>query len=155
MTPEVTAALGEALRLLRRRAYFEAELRERLAPLHAADAIDRALSKLVDWRFLDDERTLADYSDLFLQKNSGGPLKLAQMLTRHGLPESDAETIAHGVFSEVDSAELACQALQKRKPKNRHQAARFLISRGYEPDTVEEAVQMYFGSDENSWDETF
>jgi len=123
----VGKALSRALALLSRRAYTEAELREKLAEYPEAE-VEAALVRLRVWGYLDDRKL----AEAFVRRRAGryGPYRLARDLRARGVPEDLVEELV----SDLAEEEAAVSLLSRRWSRyrgNRARAVRFLLGRGF------------------------
>lgn len=134
-------ALAKALTWLKNRDYFEQELRNKLlAKEFLPETVDAVLQFLTSRRLLDDQRTIEE----LIARNSGkkavGKEKLHASLTARGAPED----IVASCLAQDEEANLDAVLRGKFPPKtSRVRAARFLLSRGFDSDAVESAMDRY------------
>lgn len=145
--PEVRAALMFAMRRLVGRERFSGELEAELRSRgHSDDVATRAVEFLRESGLLDDRRA----AESFLQSRSGrrsiGRQKLHAELLHRGSAELAAEEAIAGID---DTAEVSAmrEALDSKawRPGDRIRAARFLHSRGFDPELIESALDSRFG----------
>lgn len=140
------SALSHAMRLLVRRDLTTAEVRAKLeAKQFDEREIDEAIAWLHDKRLLDDARALeARVESLASGKSAGGRLKVRARLEAAG---ASAEVVDASIESITDGEELERMAkLLDEKFKggrDRARGGRFLLSRGFEPDLVETALDRW------------
>lgn len=137
-------ALARALEMLRRKACFEAEIREALRGWNSATA-EAVVSHLREKRLINDKTTIESLIERNTGRRAVGIEKLRSVLASRGAPEelvqqalerrgegdaAIAEALLNGRFSRKDSPA---------------KAARFLAARGLEEDAVTAALHRYFG----------
>ena len=133
------SAFDDACRSLARRRLTEAEIRRRLLKRHCEDDINEALKKLKEYRFLDDEALIADYTRDRLKLSPRSAKLIEVELSRRGIEPDDFRRIFEREFPEYDELETAHRALvtkfkslMKSTPQGRRERAlRFLRSRGF------------------------
>jgi SOS response regulatory protein OraA/RecX len=136
--------LATALRWLKNRDYFQEELRKRLLTKDfPAETVDAVLQFLTSRRLLDDQRTIEE----LMARNSGkkaiGKEKLHALLISRGAPED----IVASALNADEEANLDAVLRGKFPPEApRVRAARFLLSRGFDPVAVESAMDRYLVS---------
>lgn len=154
-------AWSYALTLLSRRAYTEAEVRERLGRKRfASDVIDDVVVRLKSYRLIDDEA----FAEAFVRSHSPrkGSLALRRDLHRKGVPEAVTEESLE-TLDDARQAETARKLLERnawrfRGPdprRNRTRAFAFLARRGFPAPVSLEAMQRCEGlvSDPDEWPE--
>lgn len=150
--------------LLGRRAYTEAELRQRLLRRSLAEAeCDRVLARLKELQLLDDRVFTGAY--LRSRAQERGRLALRQELRRKGVDDEVVSEAMAGdeltpAFDEAQQRAAARALLAKhawRFPvpseddgqrglaKLKARASAFLARRGFAPDAVAEAIEATFG----------
>lgn len=134
------AALKAALESIRRRDRFTAEIRWMLADKGFEDA--QVVHYLEARGFLNDARVAGAEVDR-LRRRGWGPEKIRAELNRRGAPD-DLIVDVGGEDSMAD----AISALAKKFSHafDRTRAIRFLLSRGFEAETAESAVDDYAAS---------
>lgn len=154
--------MSYALWLLGKRAYTEAELRQRLQRRSLPEAdCDRVLIRLKELQLLDDHAFAGSY--LRARAQQRGRLALQQELRRKGVDDEVVSAAMAGdeltpALDEAQQAAAAHALLAKHAwrfqlpsddaqlPKLRARASAFLARRGFAPDAVAEAVEATFGS---------
>ncbi|MCG6658393.1 regulatory protein RecX [Halomonas campisalis] len=151
--PEPTPR-NDAVRLLARREYSRAELKERLAARgHEPAAIAACLDALAEQGLQSDAR----FAESFLRSRVArgqGPLKIRGELARRGV---DRDT-ARAAFAELEQGgeldwfALAADALARRfstpgdTPRERARRERFLAGRGFDSEQLRHAL-------DHAWDD--
>jgi len=148
-------AFQTALKILSRRDYFVAELRERLAQKSFEPAeIDEALDRCSDIGLLDDERVARRFVELRAVPRGWGPRRLEAELRKRGADEGLAASAAR--LREDDLGRALDAALRKselraadgwwRLPDRRARMISSLLARGFEAsdaiDAVDELAQI-------------
>ena len=141
-----TDPLALALEFLRVRERFEAEIRAHLTSKGVEVGVDEALVHLRQRRIVDDRRLIQS----LIARNSGkravGIEKLRAELLRRGAPEEEVESL----LAELgEQGEIVDALLDKklRPGDSRAKAGRFLFSRGFSEETVEDSLNRRFPED--------
>jgi len=139
------AALAAALRKLKSRDRFEAEIRSALGSFDA-DVAEHTIETLKAKRLLDDVRTARNY--VAAHGGSKGAERIRQELLARGA----AETVIEAALVDQEEGEALNALLRKRfKPQDDPgKAGRYLISRGFEEEAVRDALRGYFETSESS-----
>lgn len=134
--------LAKALRLLRQRDYFEAELQARLQEAGYSDSeITAVLTQLHDWRLVSDQRTEEQTVQCHLESPAQGRLKLAMRLSRSGIDLDEALQKASEVVSDEDELARAIALIRNNSDSKPDKLYRKLLGRGFSPEIAEEAVR--------------
>lgn len=143
----------DAIRLLARREYARAELRERLAAKgHAPEAVEACLDELSEQGLQSDAR----FAESFLRSRVArgqGPVRIRAELSRRGVDDATARGAFDEAGGEVDWFELAAATLARRfsgpgkEPRERARRERFLAGRGFDFDQLRHAMT-------HAWDDT-
>lgn len=151
---EVTRAIDYAARLLARRPYSCAEIRQRLQARRFADsAIEQALTRLAELGYVDD-RAFARYWIESRQRFSPrGPQALRYELRQKGI----AADVIEAALAETDALDSALHAAQAAVRRWRglsrgavwQKMGAFLSRRGFDYETVHEAVSVVIAQLEN------
>ncbi|HXH61837.1 MAG TPA: regulatory protein RecX [Fimbriimonadaceae bacterium] len=139
--------MRSALRLLRSRDRTEAEVRAHLASRgFTEEESGLVLASLKRSRFVDDARVADRAVEAAQGKRVKGRLLVEHELKVRGVEESAVED-ALGAIPSGSEADRAESALRKRlKPGDtRQKSAGFLVRRGFDEDTVQEAIERVFG----------
>ena len=153
----LTRAKQQAYRLLAYRSQTANELRDRLQRRgYAAAIIDEVLRQLASDGYIDDRKVALDWARYRLQAKPLGRRRLAWELHRRGVPSESLEEVLREVYSEFDEGLLAEQAARKRlrskelphSPRERQRCARYLLSLGFEAETVAAALGALYSLDE-------
>gem|GEM_PF-1661062 len=163
-------AFDDALRSLAYRRLSEGEVRERLGRKHGAADVEEAVAKLKEYRFLDDDALIADYARDRLRHSPRSAELIEAELERRGIAAEHFRRIFAPAFPEYDPLETALYALKaqfkgsalkklKESPpqSRREKVLRFLKSRGFDYETMQEAWEEFRGKippspDDNSED---
>ncbi len=151
------AAVGYLLRLLTRRDYTQAELKQRMTRRGLSQDVQQAaLDRLGELDLLDDERIAQAH--VRGKSHRKGRLALRQELRQRGV----APTLVDQALAPLDDAQQASAAQQVLEKsawrfqgpdtrKNRGKAATFLARRGFTSDIVREVIETNFpwDSDDN------
>lgn len=141
---ERRVALRAAITALSRRAFTEAELRQRLHRLHSDDAASAALQRLRDIGYLDDHRWAEGYVAQPRSQLRGRAL-LRQELRSHGVDRTHSEDVLASHDDRAAAFEAA--ARRARSMRNLDQATRqrrlmaFLQRRGFSAGLAFEACR--------------
>lgn len=141
--------LSEAFRILGRSDQLSDGLKRRLLSLgFSEEQCQQTLERLHELGLLNDQRV----SDLWARKSSESPangrLRIVADLVRKGLDENHAEHLASLYLPEDDELSRAQAVAHQRQQKgnNAMQAARYLVSRGFQPEIVEQAIETVYHS---------
>lgn len=123
----------------------EREVRRRLREsLYPEELIDYALDFLRSYDFVNDSR----YAENFAEEKKGRASKreILQKLRLKGIPREEIERIAEGI-SDEDEYDICRRTLERYTrgrdlgdPKERARAWRYLISKGYSHEAIEQAM---------------
>lgn len=123
----------------------EKEVRRKLREsLYPEELIDYALDFLRSYDFVNDSR----YAENFAEEKKGRASKreILQKLRLKGIPREEIERIADGI-SDEDEYDICRRTLEKytrgrdlKDPKERARAWRYLISKGYSHEAIEQAM---------------
>ena len=123
----------------------EKEVRRKLREsLYPEELIDYALDFLRSYDFVNDSR----YAENFAEEKKGRASKreILQKLRLKGIPREEIERIADGI-SDEDEYDICRRTLEKYTrgrdlgdPKERARAWRYLISKGYSHEAIEQAM---------------
>lgn len=156
---EQAKAVGAALNLLARRPRSEREIRDRLRRKgYPPETIDLAMSRLVDWRYVDDSAFARYWVENREANKPRGRRLLEQELRFKGVDrETIRETIEEADLDEQQAAlELGRAKLRSYRSLDREVAYRrmgsFLARRGYGYDIVKPVLSELFGADETTDD---
>lgn len=144
--PQVREAIRAALKRLARREQFSQGLAQDLQVRgHTAEAAAEAIAFLAQSRWLDDRRA----AEALLLGRSGrravGRRRLREELLAKGAPEPLVSLIMEAIDDEAEAlaAEAALDSRRWQKD-GRMKAARFLSSRGFEPETFDALLERRF-----------
>lgn len=131
-----------ALRLLGRRDYSTAELRERLVKKHfGAEDIAETLAALTDERLLDDRRVAASHVRVAASVKGRGRLRIARELEARGIERGLIHDALAALPAEDETAAIRAFLARKRVP-DRITAAEHrrlfnqLLRRGFSADAI-------------------
>lgn len=147
---EKTVAFEKAIDYLSRSMKTEKQIRDYLYKKgYTPQVVHYVVDKLVDYRYVDDNA----YARAYVEQNSKtkGSRRLKQELQQKGIDRNKAEEFA-SVPQEVSqqSAQALAQKYMKNKPtdlKTLQKLQRYLLSRGYDFDTVNGIVRTYKTAD--------
>jgi SOS response regulatory protein OraA/RecX len=146
MSEQVSPALADALRRLKNVERTEAELRKALAGKHDADEVDAAIAWLSARKLLSESRAVeATVRPRSSGKRAEGDQKLRERLERRGVASEAVEAALADAPSEADRMHDALAAKFRPEDGQRAKAGRFLLSRGFEEEAVESALDRFFG----------
>lgn len=143
----------DAIRLLARREYSQAELWQRLtARGHEADDIQACLAALVEQGLQSDSR----FAESFVRSRvfrGQGPRRIRADLGQRGIDRPMISEALEAAEGEVDWFELASEVLARRfagpgeTPKDRARRERFLAGRGFDFDHLRHAMSHAWDDD--------
>lgn len=139
-------ALSHAMRLLVKRDLTTAEVRAKLeAKRFGEREIDEAIAWLHDKRLIDDARALkARVESLTAGKSAGGRLRVRARLEAAGASAEEVDASIDSISDEDELERMAKLLTDKFKgEKDPARAGRFLLSRGFEQDLVETALDRW------------
>lgn len=157
---EVTRAVDYAARLLARRPHSTAEIRRRLeARQFSASAIDQALDRLAELGYVDDRAFARYWVENREQSRPRGPQALRYELRQKGIAADLIETVL-AETNPRDSALRAAQTALRRwrgqtRAAVRQKLGAFLSRRGFDYETVHEAVSALIEQLEDEQPEFF
>src|SRR5947207_2390255 len=130
--------------MLARRELSEAQVRQRLARRgHAEEAIDAAVSKLLEERAIDDARVAEAIARTQTAVRGRGRLRVKRQIESAGILGAVARRAVDEVFSAIDADALLEAALAKRlrgrsiaDDREFQRLYRYLVGQGFEPDRV-------------------
>ena len=136
--------------MLARRELSEAQVRQRLTRQgHDEDTIDAVVDRLKAERAVDDARTAAAIARTELSVKRRGKLRVKRQIESAGIASSIAKRAADEAFAEVDDLALLEAALARRlrgreqfaDDREFQRAYRYLVTQGFEPDRVLNALR--------------
>ena len=139
--------LSEAFRILGRSDQLSINLRERLLRLGFTEPeADQALLRLEELGLLNDAKVSERWARKSSESPANGRLRIVADLVRKGVDESDAEHLAAVYLPEDDELDRAKTIAHQRKQNGNDlsQTARYLASRGFEPETVQQAIESVY-----------
>lgn len=139
-------AFDDACRSLARRRLTEQEIRQRLVKRHSQKDIDKAVAKLTEYRYLDDNALIIDYIKDRMKLSPRSAKLMEFELSRRGIEAEHFRKVFEDEFPEYDEVEVARRALASRlkrlkasKPQGRRERAlRFLHTRGFSYEVMQE-----------------
>lgn len=145
-------ALGLALKRLQRSDVFASEIEALLtAKGFDGDAVEQVISHLSRRRMIDDRRTIQNLVEQGSGKRATGKEKLRADLLKRGAPENLVDECLAGL-SDEDELERMTVTLKARckLTDSRAKGARLLLARGFSEESIERALDGFFGSAELS-----
>ncbi len=131
-----------ALKLLSKRDYFEAELRNKLLLKgFTEEEIQKTIEYLKDQKLLDDRKLLERYKEINLQKGKS-PLSIKNKLYRKGITD-----VEFSFEEELESA-LYLLNFKYKKEKNYADIVKFLKNRGFSYSVIQEATNKFLDGEE-------
>lgn len=139
------ATMAAALRLLGRRDHSSAELKAKLLTKgQAAADVDRVVARLLELRYLDDERLAERLATAFSASGRGVGRRLVLELRKRGIAADLADAAVAATKDETDEIALARRLLARRYPtfgsaadqRERHRVMNFLQRRGFALATI-------------------
>jgi regulatory protein len=136
--------------MLARRELSEAQVRQRLTRQgHDEDTIDAVVDRLKAERAVDDARTAAAIARTELSVKRRGKVRVKRQIESAGIAASIAKRAADEAFAEVDDLALLEAALARRlrgreqfaDDREFQRAYRYLVTQGFEPDRVLNALR--------------
>lgn len=137
--------LARAGAFLARKERFENEVRAHLADF-TQNEVDEAVRQLRDRRFLDDHRAGRNLLATYAGKRSAGNEFLLAALIDRGCEAAIAAQLITELEERESESQRARTALNARGPGLKPAtAARFLASRGFSEESIEQALEDHFG----------
>ncbi len=135
--------------MLRASDRFSSEIRRSLeAKGFEAKDIEATLDHLIRRKLVDDRRTTLNLIERRSGRRSVGTEKLRSELMGRGAPEEIVDECLAGLPHDRQRQAMLEALSSKFKPDgNRIKGARFLISRGFEEDEIEGALDEFFQND--------
>lgn len=143
-------AFDAALRILARRNHSRVELRQKLRQRRfTPPAIDAALARCERLGYVDDSETAAAYFRELVRKGFGGD-RIRLEMNRKGLSGEAVDGLIEAYTGGPDEAAAASHLLARRMGrfdreadprKRREKIFRFMLSRGFSADTIQEALR--------------
>lgn len=148
--PAAKPVLEAALRRLGSSDQFSDALRGYLISRgHDPEVTNLVIHCLEERRILDDQKTITTLASRYSGKRVAGKEKIADWLRSKGAPE---DLVQQWMASKPDSeqSESALEALRSKRGNNRNRATagRFLVSRGFDAEAIESALEQFFGSED-------
>jgi SOS response regulatory protein OraA/RecX len=136
--------LSACLRLLAQRDRFESELREKFKDV-PKDTLDQVIAHLRKRRFIDDDRTAEEFARTRTGKRAVSSSFLAQELEERGAPSGVVDMVRGR--SDLEAALALLEARYVKSDDCRERAGRNLARRGFEMETIENALSRFFGAE--------
>lgn len=139
---------ADALRLLGRRDYTARELSDRLVDLgHAREAVSDAVDALRAEHLLDDLRTAGAHVRTASRVKGRGPLRIRRELEARGIPADVIREATSGLTDDEVRGAIDRFLMRRRvrlpvSPTDRPRVYRQLLSRGFPPRLVSEALRF-------------
>ena len=151
---DAAKAMKYALWLLGRRNHSEKEIRQKLGRNYEAAAVEAVIEKLKSQKFIDDEKFAGEWAEYRLGQKKSRNFVLSE-LARKGISRETAQGVLSGMS--VDERKSAYDLLARRMKqyeklepqKKRSRIFRFLASRGFGPDVIEDVSRELLRKDEN------
>ena len=151
-----------AVRALGRRMRTERELRRLMAPKAepgqpGAEAVDAVIRRLIELRYLSDERFAADYTRIRKEGSKLGRRRVEQDLAQKGISRELATPALNEAYEGTDEAALAreyCSRKRIRKPEDEKEQSRVmgrLVRAGFSPGVVFKLLRDW-GADVEEFD---
>lgn len=142
-------ALETALKALHASDRFTAEIRHSLeAKGYEAKDIEATLEHLIRRKLVDDRRTTLNLIERKSGRRAVGIEKLRAELLSRGAPEEIVDECLAGLPQDRQRQAMLEALSSKFEPDgNRVKGARFLISRGFDEDEIEGALDEFFQTD--------
>ncbi len=152
--PRADTAWPTALRLLMRREYTAAEVRERLRDRgYSEDTVDDCISRLTADRTLDDRRVAANHIRTAREIKSRGRLRIERELAQRGIAPALAHELLGDLPKDDDQAQIARVMARKHLPARlslaeRRRIFQHLLRRGFPADAISRALRSRGGDDD-------
>lgn len=139
-------SLATALRLLKTAERTVAELRAALLPKYAETDVDATLAWLAARNLLSDDRVAEATMRLrTAERRAEGDQKLRQRLEAKGADDNAIQRALTDAPDEATRMRHALAAKFRPEAHERAKAGRFLLSRGFEEDAIDGALDRFFG----------
>ena len=146
-----------SLMLLAKKRYTMAEMRKKMQFYVKKRKLDegvvsKAIERLVELRYLDDEGFARDYVNQRVKLRPRGAMLIKRELKMKGLKEKLIDEVLKD--SEIDEIEMATRLLEKKWPRwakykgyeKKNKAFQFLYSKGFERDAIYRSVECCYDS---------
>ena len=138
-------ALADALRRLKTAERTVAELRAALLPKHGEEATEAALADLAAKRLLSESRAAeATVRPRAQGRRAEGDARLRERLERRGTDPEAVEKALAEAPDETSRMQDALAAKFRPEGNERAKAGRFLLSRGFDEEAVDGALDRFF-----------
>jgi regulatory protein len=145
------SAYDAAARIILRRPHTVRELTEKLRKKNfSAEAIEEAISTLKEHHYLDDTKLAKQFVEWHINYKPMGRCALRFTMIKKGFQASDIESALERLTSDVEKS-LVKRLVEQRTAKGnvaRDKLARFLLSRGFDNETVLTSLEV--SSDQTS-----
>jgi regulatory protein len=149
---DAEALWNYALRVLGRRALTIGELKKKLVAKAAVAAdIDSVLSRLKEYRFVNDRQFADSYAAARRDGAGHGKARILRELNARQVPKIVAETAVSQAFAEVDEVEHAAEFLRRKvrgkdlkEPKQFQSAFRKLRYNGFSSNAAVQAIKRTY-----------
>lgn len=140
-------ALADALARLKVAERTAAELRTTLLKKHSPESVDAALAWLTARKLLSDDRAAeATLRPRSTGRRAEGDARLRERLVAKGTVDAAIDTALSGLPSEAERMDHALAGkFRAEEPSQRARAGRFLLSRGFDEESVGSALDRFFG----------
>lgn len=152
MGPDDPAVLRKALRLLAIQGRSEAEMRRRLSAVGDPAAVEKVVDKLRSLKYLDDAELARALAEKHLVRALHGPCRTRLEMERAGLPPDLVQSAIDATLEEHPARELLARAVHKEArgfpegvpdPRDRRRLFDRLARRGFDPETIREAIEHF------------
>ncbi len=147
MSSPYDQALALALRKIRAADRFEEEIRRMLEPFET-DTVDSVLANLRQQSLLNDRRTAEQFLIGHRDKKALGAQELRRRLLDRGASLQLVEELCDQVDDLANCNALIAKSLERFRG-DRSRAGRFLLSRGFESEQIDSALDAHFGVNED------
>lgn len=108
--------MNRAVRLLAAKPRSIGELRDRLLEKNWTNAsiVDRVITKLEEYKYLDDQQFASDLAVSKLRQKPQGKRRLQQSLSQKKLSKEDVDRAIENAFEKLPEADLIDRAIEKR-----------------------------------------
>jgi regulatory protein len=149
-------ALNYCLFLLSRQSYSRRQIMDKLKrKKYPAAVMNETLSKLVEWKYLDDHAFAVQFARARLRSKPRSARLLVRELQEKGITREEAREVAGSVLEQLglDEETLAQQALEKKlggylkieRVKGATRAQNFLLRQGFSYEIAAKLVKRYWG----------
>jgi regulatory protein len=158
---QTISAFEQGVRLLAQRDHSIAEIRRKLVQRNFEQVeIDEALDRMVERKFLDDERTARLWAEQELRRHGQGRTKALNRMLEHGLSREHAVAALDELWDREIERDHAHSTLARltasipphelRSRKSQASLARRLASRGFDMELIRELLSGLDGTESGS-----